>query len=387
MKINDIVMEKTEDPRSEVKRREQFRTGGGTHKDRKKAAKRGEAKHKKQAVPMEGVSEENAVSEALPALPLVIAAGARATPWLVRQGAKVLSGGGRAAAATPRAVSQVGTGVGRAGVGAGAGYTGKAAYDTVQAVLGSEAARKVLRLSAQYGLPILAMVAILYGGKEVIEYLRDRADRKNQHSADEFDIDKKQGVAEGPFTGIGKMMMKHKLKKGIKRDHDAADDALDIVYDYDFDSASRRYEPEDAFAKAYDAKKRKERALNRLSKKEGVAEAGRGFRGRSSWDSNMWSGDLGSRDKRSFKRREMEKELGHEDDPDFERKMRMSQDKGPWYLLIDGKIYKQKGQPKAFDWKKGANNYGLAIVKNKPELKGKVLLTKVPKDLDKSDSE
>ena len=172
MKINDIVVERAEDPRSEVKRREQFRTGGGTHKDRKKAVKRGEAKHKKQAVPMEG-----------------------------------------------------------------------------------------------------------------------------------------------------------------------------------------------------------------------VAEAGRGFRGRSSWDSNMWSGDLGSRDRRSFKRREMEKELGHEDDPDFERKMRMSQDKGPWYLLIDGKIYKQKGQPKAFDWKKGANNYGLAIVKNKPELKGKVLLTKVPKDLDKSDSE
>lgn len=58
MKINDIVVEKTKDPRSEVKRREQFRTGGGTHKDRKKAAKRGEAKHKKQAVPMgEGVAK------------------------------------------------------------------------------------------------------------------------------------------------------------------------------------------------------------------------------------------------------------------------------------------------------------------------------------------
>ena len=63
MKINDIVMEKTEDPRSEVKRREQFRTGGGTHKDRKKAAKRGDAKHKKQAVPTEGVAGSRTVKE------------------------------------------------------------------------------------------------------------------------------------------------------------------------------------------------------------------------------------------------------------------------------------------------------------------------------------
>ena len=59
MKINDIITEKTEDPRSEVKRREQFRTGGGTHKDRKKAAKRGEAKHKKQDVPMEAEAAAN----------------------------------------------------------------------------------------------------------------------------------------------------------------------------------------------------------------------------------------------------------------------------------------------------------------------------------------
>ena len=209
MKINDIVVEKAEDPRSEVKRREQFRTGGGTHKDRKKAAKRGEAKHKKQAVPMEGVSEENAVSEALPALPLVIA-GARATPWLMRQGARILAGSGRGVAATPGAVAQVGRGVGAAGTGIGVGAAGLAVNDVVQmakqgveslgplieSILGSEALQRILSFSSQYGLPILAMVAILYGGKEVIEYLRDKADRKNEHSADEFDIDKKQGVAE-----------------------------------------------------------------------------------------------------------------------------------------------------------------------------------------------
>lgn len=89
--------------------------------------------------------------------------------------------------------------------------------------------------------------------------------------------------------------------------------------------------------------------------------------------------DWGSMSKAEFKRREMEHELGHEDDPNFERKMRqqqMDRDRGPWYINIDGKIFKQKGEPKAFEWRKGANNYALAILKNKPELQGKITLTK-----------
>lgn len=84
-------------------------------------------------------------------------------------------------------------------------------------------------------------------------------------------------------------------------------------------------------------------------------------------------------EKRDFKRREMEHELGHEDDPDFERNLRqqqMDRDRGPWYLKVNGKILHSKGEPKVFDWKKGANNYALAIIKNKPELQGKIFLTK-----------
>jgi hypothetical protein len=88
-------------------------------------------------------------------------------------------------------------------------------------------------------------------------------------------------------------------------------------------------------------------------------------------------------EKRDFKRREMEHELGHEDDPDFERKLRqqqMDKDRGPWYLKVNGKILKSKGEVKVFDWKKGANNYALAILKNKPELQGKIFLTKRNED-------
>jgi len=53
-------------------------------------------------------------------------------------------------------------------------------------------------------------------------------------------------------------------------------------------------------------------------------------------------------------------------------------DRGPWYLLINGKVFKQQGQPKAFDWKKGANNYALAMLKNNPSLD--IKLTKKAED-------
>jgi hypothetical protein len=88
-------------------------------------------------------------------------------------------------------------------------------------------------------------------------------------------------------------------------------------------------------------------------------------------------------EKRDFKRREMEHELGHEDDPNFERNLRqqqMDRDRGPWYLKVNGKILKSKGEVKVFDWKKGANNYALAILKNRPELQGKIFLTKKMQD-------
>ncbi len=84
-------------------------------------------------------------------------------------------------------------------------------------------------------------------------------------------------------------------------------------------------------------------------------------------------------DKREFKRQELQHELGHEDDPNFERNFRqqqMDRDRGPWYLKVNGKILKVKGAPNVFDWKSGATKYGQAILKNKPELTGKIMLTK-----------
>lgn len=81
--------------------------------------------------------------------------------------------------------------------------------------------------------------------------------------------------------------------------------------------------------------------------------------------------------KRDFKRREHEHEWEQEK---AYTKQLQAQDRGPWYIRIDGKIYRQGGQPKSFDWKKGANNYALAMIKNNPSLQGKVMLSKNSED-------
>jgi hypothetical protein len=69
---------------------------------------------------------------------------------------------------------------------------------------------------------------------------------------------------------------------------------------------------------------------------------------------------------------------GANDEGDDDSFLRAQQEKeqGPWYLKVNGKILTSQGQPKVFDMKKGANNYALAILKNKPELQGKIFLTK-----------
>ena len=134
--------------------------------------------------------EDIELDEAFPAIPLIIAGAKAAAPALARQGARILAGSGRAVAATPGAVAQVGRGVGAAGTGVGVGAAGLAVNDVVQmakqgveslvplieSILGSEALQRILSFSSQYGLPILATVAVLYGGKKVIDFLRKKGE-------------------------------------------------------------------------------------------------------------------------------------------------------------------------------------------------------------------
>ena len=94
-------------------------------------------------------------------------------------------------------------------------------------------------------------------------------------------------------------------------------------------------------------------------------------------DYDRYQQDQMDQGKRDFKRNEHEAEWEREQE--YTRQLQ-ARDQGPWYLRIDGKILKSQGQPKVFDLKKGANNYALAIIKNKPELQGKIMLTKSSAD-------
>ena len=104
--------------------------------------------------------------------------------------------------------------------------------------------------------------------------------------------------------------------------------------------------------------------------------------GRSSWDSNMPGWQKREQDSMDWQKREFRRK---EHEAEWEQEQRYAQhlkdkERGPWYIKINGKILRSRGEIKVFDWKKGANNYALAILKNKPELQGQIVLTKSDED-------
>lgn len=162
------------------------------------------------------------VNEALPAaIPLIIAGARAATPWLMRQGAKMIAGAGRGTMtgvrAAPSAIGQVGTGIGRAGTGIGVAAGGLAVNQLVNMVdediipliqqfFGSEVVQKILRFAGKYGLPILAVLAILYGGQKIISALirkdqEEKTESKDQVKGNEPMPKKKKGRTQHPFHG------------------------------------------------------------------------------------------------------------------------------------------------------------------------------------------
>jgi hypothetical protein len=150
---------------------------------------------------------------------------------------------------------------------------------------------------------------------------------------------------------------------------DVKDDEDDIE-----DVESRPFTP-------YTPRPGKPMALNAPKRESRFSEAGRyGSNNPDTMSPNnydRYQQDQMDQGKRDFKRREHEHEWEQEK---AYTKQLQAQDRGPWYIRIDGKIYRQGGQPKSFDWKKGANNYALAMVKNNPSLQGKVMLSKNGED-------
>lgn len=73
---------------------------------------------------------------------------------------------------------------------------------------------------------------------------------------------------------------------------------------------------------------------------------------------------------KSLKRSELRAELAHEDHPSFQRRIN-----APWFILMHGETYKQNGAPKKFFTRSHAHAYALAIIKNNPNMQGKIHLT------------
>jgi hypothetical protein len=175
--------------------------------------------------------------------------------------------------------------------------------------------------------------------------------------------EKQQGVAEGEVT---------KTKTGLKH---RSTDKYGGAKDDEFDREFGKYAKDLTHLNMY--------KTGKLDKAMGVKHA-HGNK-KSTNEANYYNPldqerreqDAMDASKKSFKRQEHEFEYQRERELEQQRKQA---EQGPWYLRIDGKVYRQKGQPKAFDWKKGANNYALAMIKNNPALQGKIMLTKSDQD-------
>ena len=171
---------------------------------------------------MMGQFGEERTDEFFPALaiPALITAARIAAPKLIQIGAKILTKGAQGAGTVAKGAGKVaiknpGT---TAAVGGGA-YVGKKAGDAIDAVgdmasdlatsasdliakaeggveaiqgeisafLGGNAVKQVAAMAAKYALPALAVVALLYGGKKVIDMLKSKDDDNMQTASMEED--------------------------------------------------------------------------------------------------------------------------------------------------------------------------------------------------------
>ncbi len=150
---------------------------------------------------------EDRVDEAIPLIALVVAGARLALPALTRAGANIVVKGAKVAGAGAKGAAGIAVKNPMAtGVGVGGAYLGKKAGDAIDAVgdiatdlkgdadaliaqasnginaikdqisaaIGNSGFLKVAQFASKYALPALAVVAILYGGKKIIDMLRGK---------------------------------------------------------------------------------------------------------------------------------------------------------------------------------------------------------------------
>lgn len=127
-----------------------------------KPNKGGSSKH-----PMRGkLVGEQKIEEVFPALlaPAVWSAARVAAPWLIKQGWRLVKGTTKVAVKNPKTAIAVGTGVAYKDELAAVAEFLKGIGETVE---------PVIKYVKQYGLPILAVVALLYGGKKIVDMVKN----------------------------------------------------------------------------------------------------------------------------------------------------------------------------------------------------------------------
>jgi len=134
---------------------------------------------------------KNPITEVVWFIPLVVAGARVALPWAAKAGARVLIGSVKAVPMVGRGVATGATAAGRLGTGVGIGATGLAINDVVNMtednlipliknVLGSSAAQKIAMFAGKYSLPLIVVVAILYGGTQVAKALMSKSPKEMQ---------------------------------------------------------------------------------------------------------------------------------------------------------------------------------------------------------------
>ena len=119
--------------------------------------------------------------------------------------------------------------------------------------------------------------AKIVAAKQAVKMARKTLDKAFKGDVDENFISMapqavaEEEVEEGPFKGVGKMMMKRKLNKGIEKDQDKTYDALEKMLDKDF-SDEERFGDEADFATSHTDLSRKRKALDRLSREKATED-------------------------------------------------------------------------------------------------------------------
>jgi hypothetical protein len=204
-----------------------------------------------------------------------------------------------------------------------------------------------------------AVDAYMAGKSPALAHFADQLDKSTEVNFQK----KQQGVAEGTeYVSIGQQM----ANDGITYSPEKEDELIGLMAEY------MKKDGMNSKAIRYYLNYDEDFISDQLSylPRQGVAEAGPGRRDAYQRDYDSSIAGMGKRQSYAYKKD------GGANDEGWDRPEYQAPQETYYIRFKDtGLVYKQKGVPKAFSNKAGANGYALAMIKNNPELKGNILLS------------